>query len=114
MNPFLLQPIPTGDAVTRLESLSYGSPIWHDIMPDPASAQLERGQPLVPVAVPVSGFPVFDEANPDVFNLGTPTKMDFSGAFTITAWAFQNIDSSQGVEYFISKDFTVSAFSKLI
>lgn len=113
MNPFLLQPVPTGDAVTRLEPLSYGSPIWHDIMPDPANAQLERGQPLVPVAVPVPGFPIFDEANPDVFNVGTPTKMDFSGAFTITAWAFQNIDSSQGLEYFISKDNTNSGNNRV-
>ncbi len=87
------QPDVTGDALTRLESLSYSSPTWHDIMPDPAN-----GTGAVP------GFPVFDEANPDIVNLGIPTKLNFSGAFTITAWAFQEIDSSQGLEYFISRD----------
>ena len=96
------QPVPTGDAVTRLESLTYSSPTWYDIMPNPAN-----GTGTVP------GFPVFDEANPDLINLGTPTKMDFAGAFTIVAWAFQKIDSTTGLEYFISKDNTNSGNNRV-
>ena len=94
MNPFLLQPVPTGDATARYERLSHGGATWYDLMPTPANGT-DGGTP---------GFwPNFDGVS--WATIGKPAKLDFANAFTICGWAFQSADPpTQGNEFVISRD----------
>ncbi len=78
MNPFLLQPVPTGDAAARYERLSHGGTTWHDLMPTPANGT-DGGA--------VGFWPNFNDAG--YVTIGQPTKLNFTSAFTITAWCLQ-------------------------
>lgn len=94
MNPLLLQPVPTGDAVARYERLSHGGATWYDLMPTPANGT-DGGTP---------GFwPNFDGVS--FCTIGNPAKLDFAGAFTLCVWAYQDPNiPHQGTEFFIGKD----------
>ena len=55
----------------------------------------------------VAAWPVFDEnIATDIVIIGKPAKLDFPGAFTITAWAAQDDTPTPANEFFISRDDT--------
>ena len=84
---------PTGDAVARYENLSHSGSTWFDLMPAPANST--DGGTLA--------WPVFDGTA--YSTIGQPAKLNFAGAFTISAWAKQNIAvPQQGFERIISRD----------
>lgn len=85
---------PTGDATARYERLSHSGSTWHDLMPVPADGT-DGGTP---------GFwPGFDGVS--WVTIGQPAKLNFADAFTVVAWANQNIDPiRQGKERAISRD----------
>ena len=91
-----LQPTVTGDAVARYERLSHGGSLWHDIMPNAADGTLSGDG---------SWWPNFVTGDSNYVAIGNPAKLDFSSAFTLCAWAYQNPDPPiQGGEYLIGKD----------
>ena len=96
MNPFLLQPVPTGDATARYERLSHGGTTWYDLMPAPANGT----DGTIGAAFTWPNF------NGESFvTIGDPAKLNFAGAFTLCTWAYQSFPPPhQGGEYLIGKD----------
>jgi hypothetical protein len=96
MNPFLLQPVPTGDATARYERLSHGGTTWYDLMPTPANG-------TDGTAGAAFTWPNFNGES--FVTIGNPAKLNFAGAFTLCAWAYQDSGvPHQGTEFFIGKD----------
>ena len=96
MNPFLLQPIPTGDATARYERLSHSGTTWYDLMPTPANGT----DGTIGAAFTWPNF------NGESFvTFGQPAKLDFAASFSIVAWYSQDINPPrQGNERFLSRD----------
>ena len=96
MNPFLLQPVPTGDATARYERLSHGGTTWYDLMPTPANGT----DGTIGAAFT---WPAFNGES--FVSFGDPAKLQFATDFSIVAWYRQSIDPpTQGNERIVSRD----------
>jgi hypothetical protein len=96
LSSLTLQPVPTGDATARYERLSHGGATWHDLMPTPANGtDGTTGAAFT--------WPNFNGES--FVTIGNPAKLNFAGAYTVTAWALQDPNiPHQGGEYIIGKD----------
>ena len=96
MNPFLLQPVPTGDATARYERLSHGGTTWHDLMPTPANGT----DGTIGAAFT---WPAFNGES--FVSFGDPAKLEFATNFSVVAWYRQSTDPpTQGNERIVSRD----------
>ena len=74
----VIVPDVTADATARYENNSHGGTTWYDLMPTPANGT-DGGA--------VGFWPNFNDAG--YVTIGQPAKLNFTGAFTITAWCLQ-------------------------
>jgi len=96
VNPFLLQPVPTGDATARYERLSHGGTTWHDLMPTPANGT----DNTIGAAFT---WPAFNGES--FVSFGDPAKLEFATDFSVVAWYRQSVDPpTQGNERIVSRD----------
>jgi hypothetical protein len=96
MNPFLLQPVPTGDATARYERLSHGGTTWYDLMPAPANGT----DGTIGAAFT---WPAFNGQS--FVSFGDPAKLEFATNFSIAVWYRQSIDPPTQVnERIVSRD----------
>jgi len=88
-----ISPASSGGALARYESSTNNGTTWFDIMPDPADGT-NNG--------PALAFPRFNGA--EWVSIGQPAKLDLGASFSVSAWANQDFDSSQGSERVVSRD----------
>ena len=90
------QPTPTGDTVAQYERLSHSGTTWFDLSSSPANGtDGTNGAAFT--------WPNFNGES--FVTIGNPAKLDFAGAYTVTAWAVQDPNPPlQGGEYIIGKD----------
>jgi len=75
------QPTPTGDTVAQYERLSHSGTTWFDLSSSPANGtDGTNGAAFT--------WPNFNGES--FVTIGNPAKLDFAGAYTVTAWAVQD------------------------
>ena len=93
----VIRPAPTTNGITaRYENFSHSGTTWFDVTPTPANGtDGTTGAAFT--------WPNFNGES--FVTIGNPAKLNFAGAYTVTAWALQDPNPPvQGGEYIIGKD----------